>query len=219
MQHKCERERPSMRRFGVVLLALALLPPGAGRAAETVTQPFQGVTLVHRTETSPRPLDIHVALIDLLAPGVRFHVTPDNGALPGDVNSQTPRQFLTQVGAQLAVNGDFSSFAGSSGGTIYRDINSFAASDGVAYSPFSTFEPAFNIAKNNVWTAITAASQTDAGKQTPNPAVPVWNALGGYSYLVQNGALPTYWNDPADYRYPLATQLHPRTAIGVNAAG
>ena len=64
---------------------------------------------------------------------------------------------------------------------------------------------------------IAASGQTEAGKLQPNPAVPMWNALGGYGYLVQNGVLPTYWDNPSDYRYTFANQLHPRTAIGVSA--
>ena len=57
--------------FAGLLLALGT---GTGRlhGEEALTHPFCGVTLISRTETVPRVLSIHVALIDLTAPGLRF---------------------------------------------------------------------------------------------------------------------------------------------------
>jgi hypothetical protein len=157
-------------------------------------------------------LDIQVAIVDTLAPGIRFYATPESPYANDLVIAQTTRQFMTAAGAQLAINGDFYASAGVIEGYVHRNPSHFAASDGNIYSPFGSTEPAFHIGENNVAHTVVASSQSASGKLQPNPAVPVWNAVGGSDYLVQNGAIPTTWRDPA-----FATALHPRTAIGVSA--
>ena len=79
-----------------------------------VTQPFLGVKLYHETLTSPRPLNINVAEIDLSAPGISFLVSPRGpspqpvfNGVPDETVIQTPREFLNATGAQLAVNASF----------------------------------------------------------------------------------------------------------------
>jgi exopolysaccharide biosynthesis protein len=186
-------------------------------AASVTTYPFQGVTLIHRTETSPRNLDIHVALIDTLAPGISFATTPESPYSNDMVIAQTTRAFMTQVGAQLAINGDFYSSPGSFGGFPHRDPTTFAASAGNIYSPFVVGRPAINIQKNNVAHTVVASGSSTAGKLQPNPAVPVWNAVGGWDYLLNNGTQPGYITNPNDSRYAFANALHPRTAMGISA--
>jgi hypothetical protein len=201
-----------MRRVCLLtLIAIALLPAFCP-AAVTTTQPFQGVTLIHRTETSPRPLDIHVAIIDTLAPGIHFYATPESPHANDLVIAQTTRSFMTQAAAQLAINGDFYSSAGTFAGFVHRDPSNFAASLGNIYSAFGPPRPAFHVGKNNVAHTVVASGSSGSGLLTPNPNVPVWNAVGGSDHLLQNGAVPTTWRDPA-----FANALHPRTAIGVSA--
>jgi hypothetical protein len=195
------------------MLLLVALPLWCA-AAVTTTQPFQGVTLIHRTETSPRNLDIHVAIIDMLAPGISLQATPESthAGADGLVVAQTTRSFITQIGAQLGINGDFYSSAGTFGGVVHRDPSNFAASLGNVYSTFGPPRPAFHIGKNNVAHTVVASGSSGNGLLTPNPNVPVWNAVGGSDHLLQNGAVPTTWRDPA-----FANALHPRTAIAVNS--
>ena len=66
----------------LVLLAAALLtayPSTTSSAGWQTTQVFVGVTYAERVETQPRPLRMHVAQIDLEAPGIRFKVSPPGG--------------------------------------------------------------------------------------------------------------------------------------------
>ncbi len=181
------------------------------RAAQIVSYPFQGVTLIHRTETSPRKLDIWVALIDTLAPGIRFSVTNESPYAADTVVAQTTRSYLSQTGAQLAINGDFFSSAGTYNGLAHVNPSGFVASAGNIYSAFDPSRPSFHIGKNNVAHLVTGSSTT------PNPAVPVWNAVGGADYLINNGALPTYWNNPSHHRYAFANANRARTAIGMTS--
>src|SRR5262245_62099392 len=60
-----------------VLVACGLHTSENGLHGEqTVTQPFCGVTLIERTELTPRPLSMHLALIDLSTAGLRLKLTP-----------------------------------------------------------------------------------------------------------------------------------------------
>jgi Phosphodiester glycosidase len=202
-----------MQRFCLRTLLLILALPAICRAAVTTTYPFQGVTLIHRTETSPRPLDIHVAIIDMLAPGVRFQASPESPHANDLTVAQTTRSFINGIGAQLGINGDFYSSPGTVNGITHRDPSNFAASLGNIYSPFTSGRPAIHVAKNNVAHTVTGSN----GSITPSPTVAVWNAVGGSDYLINNGTIPAYMFDPAHGRYAFANELHPRTAFGISA--
>lgn len=83
-------------RFVSILAALA-------NAEETIRHPFAGVTHIHRTETQPRPVSIHVLEIDLTAPGLSFKLSaPQREAGKREAVRQTTREFLEQEHAQLA---------------------------------------------------------------------------------------------------------------------
>jgi hypothetical protein len=74
-------------------------------AAETVEQPFRGITHITRTETAPRNLRIHVVKIDLTAPGISLKLTPPSGSR--ETVRQTTLEFLKQERAQVAINAHF----------------------------------------------------------------------------------------------------------------
>src|SRR3954468_19542884 len=80
-------------------------------ADDVITEPFEGVRLIHSKSMSPRQVDMWIAEIDPGAPGISFLVTPSNGELPGDTTPETTRAFVTRVGAQLGINGSFFSEA------------------------------------------------------------------------------------------------------------
>ncbi|MBI4902032.1 MAG: hypothetical protein HY820_00250, partial [Acidobacteria bacterium] len=59
-----------MRCFSALFLALLSL-----RAGSVTSNPFVGVTLVTRSETSPRRVTMRLVRIDLNAPGIAFKLT------------------------------------------------------------------------------------------------------------------------------------------------
>ena len=44
-----------------------------------ISQPFAGITYIDRTETSPRAVHMHIVQVDLIAPGLRFKLSPPSG--------------------------------------------------------------------------------------------------------------------------------------------
>ena len=61
--------------------------------------------MIERSETSPRPVNMHIAQIDTRAKGIRFKVTPPGGTR--EVIRQTTLNFLRAERAQIAINGHF----------------------------------------------------------------------------------------------------------------
>src|SRR4029453_6288089 len=86
----------------LVAVAVAMLAAAAPRGQTQVTQPFQGITYIDRTETSPRPLHMHVTQIDLRTPGLRFKLSPPAGTR--EAVRQRTVDYLRQERAQLAIN-------------------------------------------------------------------------------------------------------------------
>jgi hypothetical protein len=182
----------------------ALIAPACARAATNeISRPFQGVRLIHSRSTIPRLVDMWVVEIDTTAPGLAFLTTPSNGALVGDTTPQTTRTFVAGIGAQLGVNANFFGSAGSG----QYNLLGLSVANGDAYSPFeSGFVDALNISAANVATIIRAIGTTGTGH---TPATSLYNAVGGNTRLVTNGANVAN-SDPA---------IHPRTAAGVTADG
>lgn len=203
------------------LVLLIALGASAASATQVVEEPFLGVRHIHQTETSPRPLSIHVVEIDLSAPGISFMMTPRapgypgpiiNGS-PGETVRQTTRQFANGVSAQIAINGAFYA-AQTSGGVNWANNLGITASIGDAYSPWESpfsadFDDALNIAQNNEALIVKMAASIPTGFET-NPPVTLYNTVTGSHRLVQNGAnvAPTSCS---------LCPLNPRTAVGLTS--
>ena len=76
------------------------LSASAASATDTWDAPFPGVRHLHRTGASN--LNVHATVVDLCAPGVSVRTTAF------DERAQRTSAFATSVGAQLAMNADFS---------------------------------------------------------------------------------------------------------------
>lgn len=180
-------------------------PSLVSAATSEITTPFEGVRLIHTKSTVPRLVDIYVVEIDPRAAGVDFLVSPSNGEKVGEVTPQTVRDFVTQAGAQLGVNASFFAYAPDQKKEFV--IQGLSASKGDVYSDFETGKlDALNISREKVPTIIRGVGK-DGTKHRPN--VKLFNAVGAYPRLVENGKNVANDN-PA---------IHPRTAAGVTAEG
>ncbi|MFM9024589.1 MAG: phosphodiester glycosidase family protein, partial [Planctomycetaceae bacterium] len=193
-----------MGRVRVATLSLAaacgLAATAAAQETRTVAQPFIGVTLTRIDTTVPRKLSMNLVEIDLTVPGIGFAVTPSNGGAAGDTVGVTTRQFLTQQGVQVAVNGGFSAWVS---GSNYN-VEGLAARQGVVYSDFQEFRTfALNISPDNVATIIRA---TGTSGTAHTPATTLYNVLPGEGRLLRNGTIIQYDNE----------SNQPRTGVGLS---
>lgn len=198
------------RRLGAFLLFVALAPPllpaCALAAADTVaSQPFTGVRHIAHTQAEPFPLAWHLVIIDPDAPGIRFTSTAPRGDAPAVTKAETTRAFARRAGVQIAVNANFFGDAEARG----KRVLSLAAADGTAYAPWAEPLPhGVNIGRDNRATFITRA-EPNPGGFCCTPPVDLFNAVAGNARLLAGGRCVA----------PESDTRHPRTAIGVNAAG
>lgn len=225
-----------MRR---VLAGLALLLGAWAAWAETViTAPFPGVTHIYRTESQPRPVSMHVVLIDLATPALRFKVTAPSGTRE-TVRERTV-DFLEREGAQIAINAHFFLPWPSEDREVF--LVGLAASEGRVYSAFEapsqsyaivSDAPALNLDRFNRASIVTRDPGDIEGLRVRQP-VELWNAVSGSAQIVTAGipTIPLYLDDAhpkaallpggpdpysnADSWYE---RLNARTAIGLKRDG
>jgi len=212
--------------FGGWAVAFWALVANTAEAVQTVTEPFLGVKLYRETLSSPRPLNICVAEIDLSAPGLSFLVTP-RGPAPQPVFDgvadetviQTTRQFVDSRGLQLAVNASFYAISAihNVNGLNWTNNVGLTASKGDAYSPWqglpnndNSYDDALNITMSNQ-ASIVKMPTSGANGYTTTPAVTLYNTVTGSNRLLQNGAVvaPSGCGGFCD--------LNPRTAAGLTS--
>jgi len=186
-------------RSGVVIaLALCCWHPELLRASQIVTNPFVGITLITRMETVPRNETMHIALIDLTAPGLHFELTPAGGTLE-DVR-QTTTAFLNQEHAQLAINSHF--FLPFPSTDPNAMIIGIGASNGNVYSAFEspvqsyalvTNAPGLNIDQFNNASIVHDDTNFADGKHVQE-SVTLWNTVAGSAQIITNGVstIPEY---------------------------
>jgi hypothetical protein len=186
--------------LAAVVLAIAQ-PSATSTAAWQTTQPFVGVIYSARTASEPRPLRMHVAQIDLQAPGIRFKVSAPGG--DREVLRQSTLDFLKQERAQLAINGHFFLPFPSTDRTAW--VIGLAASEGRVFSSFEipeqsyalvAFAPALNIDRDNR-ASIVHFDPAFADGRHVREKVALWNVVAGSSQIVTGGivSVPYYRDD------------------------
>jgi exopolysaccharide biosynthesis protein len=188
-------------RFLVLLSFLSSVAWTTSNTGWQGTQPFVGITYFHRIDASPRPVRMHVAQIDLTAPGIRFKVSPPAG--DREVVRQTTLDFLKEQRAQLAINGHFFLPFPSPDKTAWAI--GLGVSEGRVFSAFEIptqtyalvpFAPALNIDRaNNATIVHYDPSQPDQKHVVEK--VELWNAVSGSSQIVTSGvaSVPVYRDD------------------------
>ena len=151
---------------------------------EDVSTPFRGVTYIHRTDTVPRRLSLHIVKLDLSDPAIQFELTPPNGNKPGDTQLETTLQYVQRVGAQVAINAGFAGDKISHRGQKHTDIISLAVNQGEMYSPWQNpFLFGINLSQANQVTFL----RGDPKAGTTEPPIPLYNAIAGGPLLVEDG--------------------------------
>jgi hypothetical protein len=205
-------------RLPLCLLVLCSLVASTASAQDVVTEPFAGVRHLHRQVSQPRPLNIHLVQIDLTTPGLRFQLTPPKenspvrNGVPEETITQTTREFMDEVDAQIGINASFFRLEHHSK-QLWTNNNSLAVSEGEKFSPWdNNGDVAFNITKDNRAGLVRPAPNRPTGFESLPEGVELWNAVWGSHLLVEDGK-----NVAPKSREGNMLQTHPRTAIGVTA--
>ena len=149
---------------------------------------------------------------------VDFRFTEPNGDdVPGEVTVETPRDYLTRVGAQIAINAG-SYFSNPK--LPHVDNYYVGVSDGVRYSPFTYGESAINISRDNVATVVDPNREDRAAGVASyrcEPPVELYNAIGGKNRILAGGKNVggEFYNGVDCQKNCSCRDPHPRTAIGV----
>lgn len=165
---------------------------------------YEGVDYIRKVQFSPRPMIIHVIIIDTRTKGLRFLVTPpDDEESQYPLKARTTSQFLNEFGVQIAVNGDgFSPWWSHSPADYYPHVGDpvqprgSTASRGKVYWTVNVAVPTLYLSKRNQMSF-------------DSPSKP-FNAISGEYLLVMGG-------DPIPDLDNSITQ--PRTAVGYSKNG
>jgi hypothetical protein len=182
MVRRCE----DVRNVLVVVVAVLV---STMFAQATTEHPFRGVTHISRIETTPRSVTMHIVLIDLQTPGLRFKLTTPAGTR--EKVRQTTHDFLAQEHAQLALNAHF--FLPYPSTYRNADLIGLAASEGTVYSaceqPVQSYAlvpnaPAINITRDNRASVVRCTGDASG----------LWTALAGSAQIVTDGVvtIPAY---------------------------
>jgi exopolysaccharide biosynthesis protein len=144
---------------------------------------------------------MHVAQIDLTAPGIRFKVSAPGG--DREVMRQSTLAFLTQERAQLAINGHFFLPFPSPDQTAW--VIGLGVSEGQVFSGFESpqqsyalvaYAPALNIDRDNRASIVHYDPAFPDGTHV-REHVTLWNAVAGSSQIVTAGiaSVPVYRDD------------------------
>lgn len=167
---------------------------------ETNQTLYQGITYIRDTRQSPRPMVVHVAKVNLRAPGIDFLVTPGDPEKDRSLEARTTSEFLQAFDLQLAVNGDGSEpshynnpldFYPHAGDPV--EPLGLAASRGTVYSENPDNEPVLYVSRRN-------------RARFNSPLGGIYNAISGFSMLLVDGK-PVL---PAD------RVVHPRTVLALD---
>jgi len=166
------------------------------------TDIFKGVQHATGWTDTPRLQRVTAVRIDLQDPDIAFVTTPSNGSEPEDTNRQTGSQFMAGSGVQIAIN---TQFYESPSGINYADLLGVSVSCGQIVSALEN--------RNDRACTLLITQNNQARFQhtyTSTDLTSVWTAIESFSYILVNGSP---W---IDYGDPLATNAHPRSAVGIS---
>jgi hypothetical protein len=211
-------EAPELRPLESYCQERHCLPCPPGPISRVPTRPpqtdeklelFTGVTYLRDARTEPRPLMVHVATVDLTAPGIRVLITPGGGTDELEFPARTTGEFLEKFDLQLAINGSFFEPFHANTPWDYHphsddptDVSGLSISNGVTYSADDGRHPVLCVSADN-------HAQISSAGCPPDTA----QALAGGNLIVDNGVSIA----PEDERY--YTDLHPRTTVAVDEHG
>ena len=164
---------------------------------------FVGIELSEASITTPRPLQVRAARVDLREPTIRFTVTPANGEREGEVDARRSTEFLAERGCQLAINASF--FSGEYKPKAPMDVIGLCVSEGDLYSRPQGKAALLISRQNRVWFDDPPYERLDEAH----------NAVAGSSIILADGKITV---DP-NIKGGFTAGQHPRSAAGTTRDG
>ena len=198
--------RPLTPLAGLVLLLLVATavpyaaPEPARGGLANARHPYLGVTLISRVVASPRLARLHIAQVDLRAPGVRLALTPPAGGR--EVVRERTVDALVRAHAQLAVNGHF--FLPFPSDDAEAWVLGLAATDGRVFSDFETPEQSYALVAQAPALNLDGRNRARIVHRRPGPdtrrvreRVTLWNTVAGSAQILTSGqvTIPAYRDD------------------------
>jgi hypothetical protein len=166
---------------------------------------FEGITYIREVRHTPRPIIIHVVIVNLRHPNIRFLVTPGKVIKNGEIGARTTSQFLSEFKQKIAVNGSFfhpfseklwNPYPRHTGDPLY--VLGLASCRGKVYSQAQNQFETFYLAADNQ-----ASFQTAIGA--------VYNAISGSHLFLKQGKLQSSFINALPNKQP-----YPRTAFALD---
>jgi len=193
---------------GVFTGALLLYDRGRPAPIPMQRELSEGVTYRRVIQFTPRPMIAHIIVIDTKVNKFEFLVTPpdSNGELP--LNARTTSQFLEEFGLQLAINGDgFDPWWSNGPADYYPHVGEPVVPLGLTASGGKIYTEGVEEQLGTEPTLFISRRNTLSFNRRPDK---VFQAISGDRMLVLQGSVA----EDLD-----ATELDPRTAIGLNKNG
>lgn len=184
-----------MQNFRAAAVFLLVLSTAPSWGADTWTRPFVGVRKLHRVTSGPAQ-DIHALEVTLTTPGLSLRSTASSE------RRQKTSTFARAVGAQLAVNGDFFSYADHS-------TSGLSAGNGARWSGTEDNGSNGTLAYGDGRVELSAPSAVVTFDASWMKGV-----VSGHPGIVRNGNVATFSSSSS-----LCTARHPRTAVGMSQDG
>lgn len=175
------------------LVAGQAAPAAVADARTRVVEAYHGIRYIEQVESSGPRLRLHVAQIDLRAPGLRVMLSPAAGGR--ETVRETTLDFVRRHGAQLGVNGHF--FLPFPSDDAEAFVIGLAASEGHIYSAFETPEQSFALVPDAPALAIDRRNRArivhrargDATGRRVRERGSVWTAVSGSAQVVTSGVV------------------------------
>lgn len=177
-----------MRRAPLMLFLVLL----RAQAEERWDWPFPGIVHITRSESEPRPVNMHIVKISLGTPGLAFRLTGPGGSR--ETVRETTLEFARRERAQVAINAHF--FVPYPSADRESFLVGLAASNGQVYSDFEKPEQSYAIVANAP--AINIDRENMASIVRRKEDVLLWNAFSGSAQIITDGArtIPVYAEPP-----------------------
>jgi len=209
------KTRKSARIFLPIFLVITLCVGGyllydRGRPAPIPIKQklYDGVRYRRLVKISPRPMMIHVLVIDTKTEGISFLVTPPDSKGDKPLKARTTTQFMQEFGVQIAINGDgFSPWWSHSPADYYPHVGDRVAPWGLAASRGNIYSEGVRKPEGIEPTLFISRRNALSFNRRPGN---VFHALSGDRMLVEHGGIVPGLNKQS---------LNPRTAVGINKNG